>query len=100
MAAISSDMGFTLLNAGSSVAPDAATAQINTKTMESMTSTPTESMQATRGTDPQTVNAQIVSNTLNALNESSQAQSTDFQFQTQVLGAAYTGKGSIVDVNA
>lgn len=56
---------------------------------------------ATAAMNSQTFGAQVVSKTLDYMNSGSGAgmssQAADYDFQTSVLSAAYTGKGSLAN---
>ncbi len=41
--------------------------------------------------------AQVVSKTLDYMNQNQHGTNKDYDFQTSVLGAAYTGKGTLMD---
>ena len=68
------------------------------KTLDYMNSSPSTTFAPT---DKQTFGAAVVSKTLDYMNSGSfggLSSSNDFDFQTQVLGAVYTGKGTIADM--
>lgn len=47
--------------------------------------------------DKETFGAQVVSKTLDVMNSGNAASASDYQFQKDVLNAAYTGQGTIID---
>jgi len=46
----------------------------------------------------QTFGAEVVTETLNVMNQDNSGTDADYDFQTKVLGAAYSGSGTMVDM--
>lgn len=75
-------------------------AAVVSKTLDYMNSSP--SAMSFAPTDKQTFGAAVVSKTLDYMNSGSfggLSPSNDFDFQTSVLSAVYTGKGTIADMS-
>ena len=76
-------------------------AQLVTSTLDLLNNSPSFGSTTFAPMDRQTFGAQVVSTTLDYLNSDPYGglgSSNDYAFQTAVLGAVYTGKGTIVDM--
>ncbi|NJB69396.1 hypothetical protein GGQ74_003098 [Desulfobaculum xiamenense] len=72
-------------------------AAVVTKTIDTMNQSGTASANALAPTDKTTFGAQVVSKTLDYMNQGALGGKSDhsYDFQKSVLGAAYSGKGSL-----
>jgi hypothetical protein len=57
----------------------------------------TSGLGSSQASDRQIFGAQVVSKTLDYMNQNQHGTNKDYDFQTSVLGAAYTGKGTLMD---